>query len=320
MDKKTFGALFRVKTVLPLLLAGALLAVALSLGNIGRVADRLATIPIGTLLLAFGMAVVYCLLKYCQFHRLLVGLGETAAWQKTVSAFAVGELALTLPFGIFAQNWLLSATGSSMRFAHNSAATLGLLIVESVAVLTWLAVVGIPHWPASRPVAAAVALGTGLFIPVLLRLRRVYGADWSRLRHRWMQRLFANLSDLLDGCERLITARILVLSFGLSACYLGALALAFWQVGRGVGLTGLDYPAAATIYAFSLAVVLLGGGLLSHIGTVEVLGMGAARTFGIDWSDGLALMLGFRLVWTGAIWLINLPIVILLWPRLSSRS
>jgi hypothetical protein len=60
--------------------------------------------------------------------------------------------------------------------------------------------------------------------------------------------------------------------------------------------------------------VFLTGGLISQIGTVEVLGMSAAQAaFGVTYAEGLTLMLAFRVVWTGAMWLCNLPIVLLLW-------
>jgi hypothetical protein len=101
----------------------------------------------------------------------------------------------------------------------------------------------------------------------------------------------------------------------LTAAYLGALALVFFVVGRGIGLHSLSYLTAATIYAFSLAVIMCGGGLFGQIGTLEVLGMVAARAWGIGYTDGLAMMLGFRLVWTGAMWLLNLPVVFLLWRK-----
>ncbi|MDE2496418.1 MAG: hypothetical protein KGK35_01200, partial [Xanthomonadaceae bacterium] len=68
-----------------------------------------------------------------------------------------------------------------------------------------------------------------------------------------------------------------------------------------------------------LAIILVGAGLFSQIGTVELLGMLAAHASGIDYTDGLALMLGFRIVWTSAIWLLCLPIVALLWREMPSR-
>ena len=45
----------------------------------------------------------------------------------------------------------------------------------------------------------------------------------------------------------------------------------------------------------------------------------AARAWGIDYTDGLAMMLGFRVVWTGSIWLLCLPIVGILWREMPGR-
>jgi len=116
--------------------------------------------------------------------------------------------------------------------------------------------------------------------------------------------------------RRLSHLHVLGVNVVIAGAYLGALALAlaFMAVGRHVGLERFGFLMAATTYAFALAVVFLMGGLVSQIGTVEVLGMSAAQAaFGISYAEGLTLMLAFRVVWTGTMWLCNLPIVALLW-------
>ncbi|HET7315569.1 hypothetical protein [Salinisphaera sp.] len=306
----------RPQLILPFVLAGALLAVALSLGDLSRVLGRVGLIPTSVLVFVLALALVYCLLKLGQFYLLLANLGLHPDRRRLLAAFAVGELTLTLPFGVFAQNWLLTVTGTDTRFGHSSAATLVMLLTETLVVLVWLAVAGIPHWPPLRPVAAVVALGVVLFVPVALALQGSLTRYCPGPRYRRVRRMLSSLSDLLAGCKQLARPCMLGLNIFMAAAYLGALAWAFTSVGQAVGLTGLDYRTAASIYAFSLAVVLLGGGALSQIGTVEVLGMGAAQAFGYGLTDGLALMLAFRLVWTGAIWLINLPVVVVLWRSL----
>jgi len=125
---------------------------------------------------------------------------------------------------------------------------------------------------------------------------------------------------VLGGLRKLSTPVMLVISIVLAAVHLGALTFALWIVGRGMHVHHLAYLTAATIYIFSLAIVLVGAGLFSQIGTVELLGMLAARAWGLDYTDGLAMMLGFRIVWTGAIWLLCLPIVGLTWREMPSRG
>jgi hypothetical protein len=105
---------------------------------------------------ALGLAVAYLALKAWQLHLLLRNLGAEADWRRLALAFAVGELALTLPLGLFAQNWVLARTGRA-PFGETAAATVVMLLVEIVVVLVFLAVVGIRGWPVVRPAAIVAA-------------------------------------------------------------------------------------------------------------------------------------------------------------------
>jgi hypothetical protein len=300
-------ALVRPRLFLPVLLAAALLFVAISLGDIGKVLDRVQAIPYATLALVLVFAAAYLLLKGLQLHLLLTNLGAHPGWRRFVLAFAVGELALTLPLGIFAQNWVLTRKDSS-GFGRSSAATVVMLLMEVVVVLLWLAVFGVPGWPPVRPVAIVVLAGLGLLTFGVLRFEA--GAQWlaHSVRHRRLHQALLQGIGLLRGLKRLASWRVLGVNLLVTPAYLGALALAFLQLGHGVGLPALEFHQAATIYAFSLAAILLCGGLFGQIGTVEVIGMSAAHACGIGYTDGLALMLGFRLAWTGAMWLLNAPL------------
>lgn len=305
--------------VIPLLLAAALLALAFNLGDITRVLTRVGAVPVHIMLWVLGLAWLYLLAKLGQFYLLLAYLGLRPDRRRLWVAFAVGELTLTLPFGVFAQNWLLAATGDAMRFARNSAATLIMLLTEALVTLLWLAATGVPGWPLLRPAAAVCAVGIILFLPVLRRCEGFLGHHAQRRHHRFITRISSSLLALLDGCKQLASPRLLLINVVIAAAYLGVLAVAFMAVGRGVGLT-LDYSTATTIYAFSLAVVLIGGSVLSQLGTVEVLGMTVAQAYGFGFTDGLALMLAFRLLWVGAIWLTSLPVVIIFWRSVRRAS
>ena len=302
--------------VAPALLAGALFALALRLGNPGRTLGAIRALPLSLLAAALGCALVYLALKAWQLHLLLANLGIRVDLRRLGLAFAVGELALTLPFGLFAQNWVLARTGRA-NFAESAAATVVMLLVEIVVVLLFLAVVGIRGWPAARPGAVVAVVGLCALMAIVVHFESAL-RDWSeRIRGgRIVHRALVALIDLLCGVKRLSHLHVLAGNAGIAALYLGALALAFMLVGRGVGLEGFHFLMAATTYGFALAVVFLTGGLISQIGTVEVLGMGAAQAaFGLSYAEGLTLMLAFRVVWTGAMWLCNLPIVALLWRR-----
>lgn len=316
--RRAFGFLGHPALVVPILLAGALLAVAFKLGDLGRVLGRVQAIPLWVMVFALAMGAIYLVLKGWQLRLLLANLGLDLGWRRLALAFAVGELAVTLPFGIFAQNWVLTRTGVA-RFGRSSAATVVMLLTETVVVLVLLAVAGIPRWPQVRPVAAVFLAGVVALVIGVLLFEHVADRLARRVRQPLLHRALREVFEMIRGLHRLSDPRLLAVNLLLAAAYLGALAFAFLAVGRSVGVR-VDYLSAATIYAFSLAVVLLCGGLVTQIGTVEVLGMGAAQAWGIGFTDGLALMLGFRLVWTGAMWLLNLPVVLVLWRSIRPQA
>ncbi|MGH8280048.1 MAG: lysylphosphatidylglycerol synthase domain-containing protein [Gammaproteobacteria bacterium] len=304
--------------LLPALLTAALLIFAFKLGNLGEVVGRVKVIPLHILLYAFAAAVAYLALKALQLHLLLVNLAVRPAVRPFALAFAVGELTLTLPFGLFAQNWILSAS-ARVRIGRSAAATVVMLLAEILVVLLLMAVVGVRGWPQLRlAVIAALALFGVVIAGFVVFSQRIH-AHVRKVQRPWLRKPLVEAAELLAGLQRLSSGRVLSVNLLIAAGYLGALIAAFFFVGRGMGLHTLGVVTAASVYGFSLVVVLLGAGAITQIGTVEVLGMLAAHEWGIDYTNGLALMLGFRLVWTGAMWLLCLPVVVLLWRSIRSE-
>jgi len=292
---------------------------AFSLGDIHDVIGRVGKLPVQVLLLSLAAAACYLACKAVQLKLMLTQIEVRIPAGPFWLAFAVGELTVTLPLGLFSQNWVLSAS-RRIHIGRSSAATVMMLLAEIAVVFLFLAVVGIPGWPDVHWTAVGV-LG---FFALLLTGAVLFGEKahphLSKLPHAWMGKSARTALEMLGGLRKLSTPVMLAISIVLAAVYLGALTFAFWIVGRGMHVHHLAYLTAATIYIFSLAIVLVGAGLFSQIGTVELLGMLAARAWGLDYTDGLAMMLGFRIVWTGAIWLLCLPIVGLTWREMPSRG
>lgn len=309
--KSTWHALSNPRVVLPLLLAAALFLVAVSLGDLGQVVNRVKAVPTTSMLLALACAAVYLLFKGLQLHLLLNDLDSHPGWRRFALAFAVGELALTFPLGVFAQNWVLAGK-KDMHFGRSSAATIVMLLMEVVVALLWLAIFGIPGWPPVQPIAIAILALTAVLAFALLRYN-LLGRLAERISHRHVHRLLAEGIGLLDGLKRLGKWRVFGINLLITPVYLAALTAAFWVMGHGMGLSQLGYGEATTIYAFALASVLVSGGIFGQIGLVEVIGMSTARAWGMGYTEGLALMLGFRLAWTGAMWLLNGVVVVALW-------
>jgi len=312
-------AILKPQVVLPVLLAAALLVFAFKLGDLGKVVGRLRTLPLHVLGIAIGCAAIYLGCKAVQLHLMLKRIGVTIPARSFWLAFGVGEMTLTLPLGLFSQNWVLSAA-RRVDIGRSSSATVMMLLVEVAVVFLFLAVVGVPGWTSVR--WAAVGL---LVVFIAIVAAAVMFEDKARrlangVRHEWLKKAAKGGVELLDGLRKLCTPSTIGISLVLAAVYLGALTVAFWQIGRGMHVQHLAYIDAATIYMFSLAVILIGAGLVSQIGTIDILGMVVARAWGIGYTDGLAMMLGFRIVWTGSIWLLCLPMVASTWREIPSRG
>lgn len=312
-------AVLKPQVILPVLLAAALLAFAINLGDVHEVLVRVRALPAIVLWLSLAAAACYLACKAAQLKLMLTQIGVAIPARPFWLAFAVGELTVTLPLGMFSQNWVLSAS-RKIAIGRSAAATVMMVLAEIAVVFLFLAVTGIPGWPDTRPLCIAVLAILALLLVALVIYERHARAVSSRLRHRALRHGVDALLETLRGLRKLSTPLMLAISIALAAIYLGALTVAFWLVGHGMDVQPLDYLTAATIYAFSLAIILIGAGLFSQIGTLELLGMVAARAWGIGYTDGLAIMLGFRIVWTASIWLLCLPIVGVMWREIPRRA
>lgn len=320
MKKKIITKILDPRVLLPFFLTVAFFTIALKIGDVGQVLPRIADMPPFNLGLVLLLAVSYLFFKAVQLIFLLRSLGENPSRNHLMLAYSIGELSLTLPMGIFLQNWVFSRTGSG-GFGRTSAATVMMLFIETFVVLSYLAINPISNWPQVRPAAIFILIGLMLVILFMILFKRVLIKLADKISKPWLSKSLIEIISLLDGMKKLLNIRLIFLNFLLATLYLSALSLAFYFVSNAVLLPRhLFLTQTTTIYAFSLAVVLVLGGVVSQLGTVELIGMVVAKTWGINFSDGLAMMLGFRLIWTGSIWLLNLPVVVALWPILSPDS
>ncbi len=295
------GALARPRVVVPVVLSLALLGFVLSISDAPRVVEQIRRIPVATMGLCFGLALGYLVLKGIQFRLFLGAIGIHADWRHVALAFAIGEMSLTAPAGIYAQNYVLSRIAGA-DFSRSSAATTAALVVEGWISLIVLAVLGIPGWGWLRPailsffVAAAAAI-----------LAMIVVAPVGRLTARLVQTgplktAGRELLAMVKELRVLFEPRVMVRAAPLTAAYLFSLVAGFYLVAHGVGVASFTFLQATTVYIFALAIVLMSP-VSSHLGMVEAGGLGAMQAWGYNATEGLAMMLGFRLVWTGSIWL-----------------
>ncbi len=124
------------------------------------------------------------------------------------------------------------------------------------------------------------------------------------LRGRFLQPLGHGLLDLVNGLRALSTARYLVPGAVLTLVYLTALGVGLETVGRSQGLMELSFHQALATYFAALLVTLFVGSFLAQLGVIEAVGLGAIQAWGYGLNEGLAAILGFRVVWVGSVWLI----------------
>ena len=304
------------KVLLPVLLAGALLVFVLSLSDLPRVFDRIGRITPQAAALCAACAAYYLTLKGTVFHLLLRGLGFRVRFRAFLLAYAVGEMTLQLPAGTYVSNYLLSR----MREAppgRSSAATTILLILETMVVMAALAILGVTGWQWLQPALVGLIAAHVLVLAAVVTsapLRRWLGARQGR----FLGPLGQGLLGLVEGLRTLSTLRYLVPGAVLTLTYLTGLGAGLTFIGHAQGLTGLSFQQALTIYFAGLLVTLFLGSFLTQIGVIEAVGLGAAQAWGYGVNEGLAAILGFRLVWIGSVWLICGSIA--LWLRRELRD
>ena len=302
--------LVKPRILIPILLTGALLTFALSISDLPLTMGYIRSLPLSNIVEAFALALGYLLLKAIQFRFLLNALAIRPDWRKFLLAYCIGEMTLPIPSGIYAQNYVLRRIHGE-KFALSSAATTMTLFIEGALVLLTLIIMKIPHWDWLRYFIWIFFGIMALLLLLLVRSQRLRTL-LTKERIGLSERLFRAARDLLAGLYTLIAPRILFPSILLSIVYLSFLILAFFIVGRGVGITNLTLEQATTIYFFSLGVTLLLGGVMTQLGVIEVAGLGASQAWGYTLTEGLAMLLGFRIVWMGSVWLISGPVAWLL--------
>ncbi len=304
--------------LIPILLSLALLAVVFSISDAARVMGRIQGIPIYTMALSLGLAVLYLLLKGALWHYFMSVIHISITWRQLALAFALGEMAVSLPAGIYAQNYVLRRIAGA-DFARSSAATTALLAGEAAISMMVLAIFGIPGWDWLRPSIISLFAVAMVVVAVLYWVRPVRNLAKGLLRKGPLRAVGAEFLEMVDSVHLLFNVRVALLSVPVIAAYLLALVTDFYLVAHAVGVTNLAFLQAVTVYLFALAVVLVSP-ISTHLGVVEAGGLGAMHAWGYTSTQGLAALLGFRLVWTGAIWLVCIPVVVLLHKELTEAD
>lgn len=287
---------------LPVLLSLVLITGVLSLSGLSGVLQRGHLLQTKTFILTLALAALYLVIKGWQFGRLLSASGVETRSRKRWLAFSIGEISLTLPFGVYAQNYILKKAQGT-HFAASASSTTMMLALEIALLMIVLAVVPIQGWPELRPTLWGI-IGACAALSLLawrwLRLQR-FIQQLAEKGHNagWFER---GIVDFTRHFRAMARPNILIHNAALTAGYMLALVIAFQYIGNDVTRTPLDFRQALVIYAFGLLIAMSVGSFLSQFGVLELTGAAAAQAAGLGLQDGLAALLWFRLLWTLSIW------------------
>lgn len=287
---------------LPVLLSLVLIVGVLSFSGLSGVLQRGHLLGADTFIATALLAATYLAIKGWQFGRLLAAANIRTRRKPRWLAFAIGEISLTLPFGVYAQNYVLKKAQGT-HFAASATSTTMMLALEIALLMVVLAIVPIDGWPELRPtlwgiIGACVLIGilAARWLPLQQLIQRLAGAE-----HRvgWFAR---GVLDFTRHLRIMARPRVLLHNAVLTVAYMLALVVAFDHVGDAVSHTPLTFHVALVVYAFGLLIAMSLGSMLSQFGVLELTGAAAAQAAGLGLQDGLAALLWFRLLWTLSIW------------------
>ncbi|KPV40265.1 hypothetical protein AN478_09165 [Thiohalorhabdus denitrificans] len=313
----TVRAFLRPHVFLPVLLAAALVFFLLSISDLPTVVARLKRISTAAVAAGFGLTVAYLVLKGAVLRNLLVGLGYRMGWRPFLLAFSIGELAVTVPSGVYAQNYVLSRLGVAPP-GHSSAATTLMILVETLVVMAALAVLGIPGWDWLGPLMVALILLHLVGVAVVVESRAV--RRWLGSFRGTLRPLAGGVLGMISGVRQLGRSGRLWVALVLTTAYLLVQGMGLLVVGRATGLEGLAPEQAVAVFFVALWVTLLVASVLTQLGVIEAVALGAAQAYGYGLDEALAAILGYRVVWLGAVWLICGGLVLRLHRELASSG
>lgn len=306
----TWRTLLQPRIIIAVLLSTALLAFVFSVSDLPKVIGYVRSISVAIMAAVFVLAAVYLAIKWWQFHRYLDKEGIAVTWRQSLLSFAVGEMTLPIPAGIYAQNYVLRRTACA-DFSRSSAATTAILVMEALVSLLIVGILDIPAWWWLRPLILGFLVLCAAVVALFLLLRPLRDLAGHLMQAGPLRKIGPEVIEAVESLRDLFHPRVAIVALPIAFVYLIDLVLAFWVTAHGMGISSLSLRQATTIYLFAVAVVEVVP-FSSNLGVIEAGGVGAAQAWGYSVTEGLAMMLGFRIVWTVSVWIQGAAIMIYL--------
>ena len=246
------------------------------------------------------------------WHELLEQLGIEVPWRPTLVALAGGEIAKTVPGGIYLQNYLLARLGrfGEAAVVRSTTATTATLGLESALALPAALAIGIP----GTPWLPWLLIGIVVVWLALLALLRHLVHYWElHLRPGvpgWLCHGLLLADEFLDALAELLTwrtARALV----PTAAYMLVYVVDLYLISSALGVTRIGFVETMGIYAVVVLTVILVP-IPTKLGTTELTGLTAFVAYGVPRPTAAVIMLGLRVLATGATMLLAAALLVVL--------
>ncbi|HLH25304.1 MAG TPA: lysylphosphatidylglycerol synthase transmembrane domain-containing protein [Chloroflexota bacterium] len=309
-----------LKIILPTIIMLALIAYVSALAASPQSGDYIWAIVDKTWWIVLVLTVPYIGARAILWHELLEQLDIRVPWRPTLAALAGGELAKTIPGGIYVQNYILARLEGfgELPVVRSSTATTATLALESALALPVALLVGVPNTP-WLPWLLVGIVAVWLAVLVLLRLVVRYWelhlAAWMPV---WLCKGLLIADEFLDAGAELATwrtARALV----PTAVYMLVYVADLYVIAGAIGVHMITFLQMMGIYAIVVLIVILVP-IPAKLGTTELSGLTAFVAYGVPSSTAALIMLGLRLLATGATMLLAAALLLALRREFSAPA
>ncbi len=259
--------LLRPSVIVPAVLSFSLIGGLIAFANGGKVFSAVLSFSPIWLLPFAGVALAYEATRLLQWHLLLHHLGIRARLPTEILSYLSGEVAKYAPAGTFLQNYvLLEVRGTDVGLS--SAATTAAILLEPLAALLIVLILGIPQWGWVRPTigsALPVAAVAGWAID---RWHPAFGVPLRLRRWRLWKHLCQELSAFREGLGRILDLRLLPIQIVIAMVYVALGGVGLFLVLGALHARHLSLSVAVASYALGVAFALLIP-LMTDLGSLE---------------------------------------------------
>lgn len=292
--------LLSARILIPSVVALGLLAYVAYVASARASGGELWSIVKDTWVLILVLTFPYLVCRAVIWHGLLRQLCIRVSWRNLAIAFSGGEMTKSLPAGIYVENLILGRLSHlgrtwTVRSTTATTATLGLECAIAVPVVL---ILGIPGESWLRLALLAFVGGWIVILGLVRLLVAEATAHLDSRALRWLRGVADSVKEFLDAGVELLRPRTLLYLIP-TAIYMLIYVVDLYFIARAAGVHDFSFlDAMATYGVVVLAVVLIP--IPTEIGISEFTGLGILVAYGVPQATAAVIILGLRLLATGA--------------------